>query len=139
MQQESCSPSKLAAFYVELRTAKFKSHLVNLNRSFQRDIKEPLHFFEEVYKEGNLSLLKLDQLGEEIETAFKEEFPRHPLPPKFHQQRILVEYVGINHGSDVLLSIRLFMKGVKQDNGQFIPSHRSTPVLMYQYPKEVSV
>jgi len=102
MQQESCSPSKLAAFYEKLRTAKVKSHLVNLNRSFQRDIKEPLRFFEEVYKEGNLSLLKLDQLGEEIETAFKEEFPRHPLPPKFHHQPWIgcaIEYTTVHERS----------------------------------------
>jgi hypothetical protein len=145
LESVSRSPSKLAGlqedrleYYKDLRTARFQSHLCNLNRRFQEVVKQPLAFYEEVYQKGDLSPPKLDRLAREIEAAFNGRFPGHPLPPEFHQHQILVNYSIARVGSNVLLIVRLLMEEVKQENGPVIPRYRSTPVVMYHYPNEVS-
>ena len=144
-QPESLSLTKLAGlegdrltYYQELRRTKFLTHLLELNGQSQHEIKQPLAFCDEVYKGDDLSALELDKLATGIETAFNDRFPKHPLPPGFHQRQISVEYWSPPGESNVLLGIRLLMKEVQQENGPVIPRHRSTPVGIRQYLREVT-
>ena len=120
LQPGSRSPTELAGLqgdrltaYQELRTDSFKAHLSVLGRRFRDEIKQPLAFYYEVYEKGNLSALELDKMATGIEKAFKEKFPKHPLPSRFHQQQISVEYWVAPCGSNVNLCIQLLMKEVQ--------------------------